>query len=148
MTQVEAKYMRLRQLTGELRGKDMEVGRLLEDKMRILAEILEEQGVQPPPLPPLRYTLLVQEREKSLTKEELLQVPFTNFYCFLYFLGGFFFVLYSTVLGSSPGPLQLVHWQSDALTTRLDFIRIRLELIFVKEIFNPVLRIRDVYPGS
>jgi hypothetical protein len=77
---VEAKYMRLRQLTGELRGKDMEVGRLLEDKMRILAEILEEQGVQPPPLPPLRYTLLVQEREKSLTKEELLQVPFTTFF--------------------------------------------------------------------
>ena len=73
-TQLEAKYMRLRQLTGELRGKDMEVGRLLEDKMRILAEILEEQGIQPPPLPhPLRYTLLVQEREKSLTKEELLQ---------------------------------------------------------------------------
>ena len=66
--------MRLRQLTGELRGKDMEVGRLLEDKMRILGEILEEQGIQPPPLPPLRYTLLVQERDKSLTKEELLQV--------------------------------------------------------------------------
>jgi hypothetical protein len=79
---VEAKYMRLRQLTGELRGKDMEVGRLLEDKMRILAEILEEQGVQPPPLPPLRYTLLVQEREKSLTKEELLQVSSTNFFFF------------------------------------------------------------------
>ena len=70
--------MRLRQLTGELRGKDMEVGRLLEDKMRILGEILEEQGIQPPPLPPLRYTLLVQEREKSLTKEELLQVPLTR----------------------------------------------------------------------
>ena len=46
--------MRMRQLTSELRGRDLTLARLLEDKMRLLCEMLEELGVetQPPPFQP------------------------------------------------------------------------------------------------
>ena len=79
--QLEAKYMKMRQLTSELRGKDMELARLLEDKMRILAEMLDELGVEQPLTPGVtKYTHLVQEKEPgqgppggNVTKEELIR---------------------------------------------------------------------------
>jgi hypothetical protein len=71
---------------------------------------------------------------------EIIKIKFyTNFFFSPIFLGGILFRTifntassaicrpsHSTVptdAGIEPGPSQLVHWQSDALTTRLDLIR-------------------------
>lgn len=70
---VEAKYMRMRHLTAELRGKDIELGRLLEEKMRIMSDMLVVLGA-PDPMQdnPPDYLSLVREKENHCTKEELL----------------------------------------------------------------------------
>lgn len=65
--------MQMRHLTAELRGKDIELARLLEDKMRIMGDMLVVLGT-PDPLRdhPPDYLSLVREKEDHCTKEELL----------------------------------------------------------------------------
>ena len=72
--QLESKYMKMRQFTSELRGKDMELARLCEDKMRVMLEMLDESGAEAPfDVGTAKYVHLVQEREGgSVTKEQLL----------------------------------------------------------------------------
>ena len=61
---VQSKYLRLRRLTAELRGKDIELAKLLEDKMRIMSEMLSIVGT-PDPLKDqsLDYLSLVKMKE-------------------------------------------------------------------------------------
>eukprot|EP00094_Tigriopus_californicus_P002858 TCALIF_02756-PA protein Name:"Similar to AKAP13 A-kinase anchor protein 13 (Homo sapiens)" AED:0.12 eAED:0.12 QI:0/0.64/0.6/0.73/1/1/15/1980/1495 len=70
---VEAKYMRMRHLTAELRGKDIELARLLEDKMRVMGDMLVVLGTPNPfkDSPP-DYLSLVREKDSHCTKEDLL----------------------------------------------------------------------------
>ena len=67
----------MRHLTSELRGWDLTLARLLEDKMRLLCEMLKELGVEAQaPLPTYSYVHLVQERHdgerEGATREQVL----------------------------------------------------------------------------
>ncbi len=65
--------MRLRHLTAELRGKDLELGRLLEDKMRVMGAIVAVLGGSTEGVDnnPPDYLSLVREKG-GCSKEDLL----------------------------------------------------------------------------
>jgi hypothetical protein len=95
----------------------------------------------------LFYTAPAGRHTGSFLKYPGLELPLF----FLFFFGGgdflnFFCTIFNTassaapqiplcrrMLGSNPGPLRLVHWQSDALTTKLDLIR---HLLLSSLLFN------------
>ena len=62
----QSKYLRLRRLTAELRGKDIELAKLLEEKMKIMSEMLAVVGT-PDPLKdnPPNYQSLVRMKEEK-----------------------------------------------------------------------------------
>ena len=78
---VDDKYLRLRRLTAELRGKDIELSKVLESKMKIMYEILDivQGDGYEKPVVKTEYINLVREKklpgtevEDSMSKEQLL----------------------------------------------------------------------------
>ena len=71
---VDNKYLRLRRLTAELRGKDIELCHVLEFKMKIMNEILEiVHGNEHQRIPKPDYVNLVREKKTNeVSKEHLL----------------------------------------------------------------------------
>jgi hypothetical protein len=76
---IDAKYMRLRHLTAELRGKDLDMARTLEDRMRIIGDMLVVGGAAPQDQKERDYLSLARERAEEdggygCTKEQLLPI--------------------------------------------------------------------------
>ena len=73
---VENKYLHLRRLTAELRGKDIELSHVLESKMKIMNEILDivQEGSHSSVIKP-DYLSIVREKkttDSEVSKEQLL----------------------------------------------------------------------------
>ena len=68
---VEDKYLRLRRLTAELRGKDITLSHVLESKMKIMHEILDivQGGDYEKPAVKPDYINLVREKKSGLLNE-------------------------------------------------------------------------------
>ncbi len=68
---MDSKYLRLRRLTAELRGKDIELAHVMEAKLRIANEINkilgeEGEGIEFDPVEPLNITEIGQDGNFSM----------------------------------------------------------------------------------